>query len=44
MEDGTPMTAKPDRIDYEMKTDVIVLTGRYTVTTPRGTTSGQRLT
>lgn len=44
MEDGSPMTAKADRIDYDMNTDVIVLTGNYTVTTPRGTTSGQRLT
>ena len=44
MEDGSPMTAKADRIDYDMNTDVIVLTGSYTVTTPRGTTSGQRLT
>ena len=44
MEDGSPMTAKADRIDYDMSTDVIVLTGSYTVTTPRGTTSGQRLT
>ncbi len=44
MEDGSPMTAKADRIDYDMNTDVIVLTGNYSVTTPRGTTSGQRLT
>lgn len=44
MEDGSPMTAMADRIDYDMNTDVIVLTGNYTVTTPRGTTSGQRLT
>lgn len=44
MEDGSPMTAKADRIDYDMNTDVIVLTGNYTVTTPRGSTSGQRLT
>jgi lipopolysaccharide export system protein LptA len=44
MEDGSPMTAKADRIDYDMSTDVIVLTGSYTVTTPRGSTTGQRLT
>ena len=43
MEDGSPMTAKADRIDYNMSTDVVVLTGNYTVTTPRGSTSGQRL-
>jgi lipopolysaccharide export system protein LptA len=44
MDDGSPMTAKADRIDYDMSTDVVLLTGNYTVTTPRGTTSGQRLT
>ena len=44
MDDGTPMTAKADRIDYDMVADVIVLTGNYTVTTQRGSTSGQRLT
>lgn len=44
MDNGTPMTAKADRIDYDMLSDVIVLTGNYTVTTQRGSTSGQRLT
>jgi lipopolysaccharide export system protein LptA len=44
MDDGSPMTAKADRIDYDMTSEVILLTGNYTVTTPRGTTSGQRLT
>jgi lipopolysaccharide export system protein LptA len=44
MDDGSPMTAKADRIDYDMNADVVVLTGNYTVTTPRGSTSGQRLT
>jgi len=44
MDNGTPMTAKADRIDYDMVADVVVLTGNYTVTTQRGSTSGQRLT
>lgn len=44
MDDGTWMTAKADRIDYDMGTDVIVLTGNYTVTTARGSTSGQKMT
>jgi lipopolysaccharide export system protein LptA len=44
MDDGTPMTARADRIDYDLLSDVVVLTGNYTVTTPRGTTRGQRLT
>jgi lipopolysaccharide export system protein LptA len=44
MDDGTPMTATANRIDYDMLADVVVLTGNYTVTTQRGSTSGQRLT
>ena len=44
MDDGTWMTARADRIDYDMNTDVIVLTGNYTVNTARGSTSGQKMT
>ncbi len=44
MDDGTWMTARADRIDYDMGTDVIVLTGNYTVSTVRGSTSGQKMT
>ncbi len=44
MDDGTPMTARADRIDYDLTSEVVVLIGNYTVTTPRGSTSGQRLT
>lgn len=44
MNDGTWMNARADRIDYDTRNDVIVLTGNYTVSTPRGSTNGQRLT
>lgn len=44
MNDGSWMNARANRIDYDTRNDVIVLIGDYTVTTPRGTTSGQRLT
>jgi len=44
MDDGSWMTAKADRIDYDIAAEVIVLTGNYSVTTPRGSTRGQRLT
>jgi lipopolysaccharide export system protein LptA len=44
MEDGSPMTAKADRIEYDLITDVVVLIGNYSITTPRGSTRGQRLT
>jgi lipopolysaccharide export system protein LptA len=44
MDDGSPMTAKADRIEYDLITDVVVLIGNYSITTPRGSTRGQRLT
>jgi lipopolysaccharide export system protein LptA len=44
MDDGSPMTAKADRIEYDLLSDVVVLIGNYSITTPRGTTRGQRLT
>ena len=44
MDDGTPMTARADRIEYDLTSEVVVLIGNYTVTTPRGSTTGQRLT
>lgn len=44
MDDGTWMTAKADRIDYDVKGETLVLTGNFSVTTPRGSTSGQRMT
>ena len=44
LDNGSPMTATANRIDYDMLADVVVLTGNYTVTTQRGSTSGnQRL-
>jgi len=44
MDDGSWMTATADRIDYDMSAEVIVLSGNYSVTTPRGSTRGQRMT
>ena len=44
MDDGTWMTAKADRIDYDVNGETLVLTGNFSVTTPRGSTSGQRMT
>ncbi|MCY7312817.1 MAG: lipopolysaccharide transport periplasmic protein LptA [Pseudoxanthomonas sp.] len=43
MDDGTTMTATADKIDYDLTTDTIIFTGNYTVTSPRGSNSGQRL-
>jgi lipopolysaccharide export system protein LptA len=43
MDDGGTMTATADKVDYDLNTEEIVFTGNYTVTTPRGSNSGQRL-
>ncbi len=41
LDDGTWMDAVADRIDYDIKTEIITLTGNYKVTSARGT--GQRM-
>lgn len=42
-DDGTPMTASADRIEYDMTSDVITLIGNYKVESPKGSNSGQRM-
>ena len=44
MDDGTTMNARADTIDYNITSDTIVLTGNYSVESPRGSNSGQRMT
>ena len=44
MDDGTPMAATADSMDYNIANETIVLSGNYTVESPRGTNSGQRMT
>ena len=43
LDDGTWMDALADRIDYDIKTEIITLTGNYKVTSARGTNAGQRM-
>lgn len=43
MDDGSPMEAIADRLEYDVPNEVITLIGNYTVTSPRGTNSGQRM-
>jgi lipopolysaccharide export system protein LptA len=43
LDDGTWMDAVADRIDFDMSTDTLTLVGNYTVTSPRGSSSGQRM-
>ncbi|MCL1635247.1 lipopolysaccharide transport periplasmic protein LptA [Luteimonas sp. SX5] len=43
MDDGSPMTARADKIDYDMIGENIVLIGNAFVEQPRGSTSGPRI-
>lgn len=43
MDDGTPMTAQANKVDYNLKTEVVVFTGNVEIVQPRGTMSGQRV-
>lgn len=42
-DDGTWMDASANRIEYNMSTETITLIGNYTVKSPRGSSSGQRM-
>lgn len=42
-DDGTWMDAVADRIEYDMSSEVITLVGNYTIKSPRGSNSGQRM-
>ena len=44
MDDGTPMNATANTMDYNISNETIVLTGDYKVESPRGINSGQRMT
>lgn len=43
MDDGSPMTARASTIDYDLRTEIITLTGNVNIEQPRGTMSGQRV-
>lgn len=43
MDDGTPMTAHAARIDYNLRTEVVVFTGDVRIEQPRGSMSGERI-
>lgn len=43
MDDGTWMDAQADRIEYDLQNETITLTGNYTVTSAKGSNSGQRM-
>ncbi|MGH8060426.1 MAG: lipopolysaccharide transport periplasmic protein LptA [Pseudoxanthomonas sp.] len=43
MEDGSPMTATANRIDYDTINEVVTFTGNYTIKSPKGSNSGQKM-
>ncbi len=43
MDDGTPMTAHASKVDYNLKTEIVVFTGNVQIQQPRGTMSGERV-
>lgn len=43
LDDGSPMTARASTIDYDLRTEVITLTGDVNIEQPRGTMTGQRV-
>ncbi len=43
MDDGTWMDASADRVEYDMKTEIITFIGNYTVSSTRGSNRGQKM-
>lgn len=43
MDDGTPMTARADNIDYNLRTEIVVFTGNVSIEQPRGSMRGERV-
>lgn len=43
LDDGTPMSALAGKIDYDLKTEIVIFTGNVSIQQPRGTLSGERV-
>ena len=43
MEDGSMMNASANRIEYDLVNEIVTFIGNYTVKTPKGSNSGQKL-
>jgi lipopolysaccharide export system protein LptA len=43
LDDGTPMNAVANRIDYNVNNETVVFTGSVSIKQPRGTLSGERV-
>ena len=44
LDNGSKMNAQADKIDYDIKGEIIVLTGNYKVVSAQGTNTGQKMT
>ena len=43
IDDGTPMSAAANQVDYDLRTEIVVFTGNVSIQQPRGSLSGQRV-
>lgn len=43
LDDGTPMNAVAERVDYDLNTEIVIFSGDVTIQQPRGSLSGQRV-
>lgn len=43
MDDGNPMSARADKVDYDLQSEVVVFTGNVHIQQPRGTMTGERV-
>lgn len=43
LDDGTPMNAAANQVDYNLRTEVVVFTGNVNIQQPRGSLSGERV-
>jgi len=43
LDNGTPMSASANQVDYNLRTEIVVFTGNVNIQQPRGTLSGQRV-
>lgn len=43
LDDGSPINVTSSNVDYNLKTEVVVFTGKVTITQQRGTLNGERV-
>ncbi|MGY0505302.1 lipopolysaccharide transport periplasmic protein LptA [Luteimonas sp. e5] len=43
MDDGTPMSTRSTKVDYDMRSETVILTGGVVITQPRGNLRGERV-